>query len=72
MNDKPVHQPQTGETMVLDKNLFVERLLPNAVLRELTKEEMSVYISPFAQSGESRRPTLTWPREIPVLGLLFN
>ncbi|HEU5197642.1 MAG TPA: haloalkane dehalogenase [Methylomirabilota bacterium] len=57
-----------GEEMVLAKNVFVERILPASVLRGLTQEEMERYREPFRQSGESRRPTLTWPREIPIDG----
>ena len=48
--------------MILDKNMFVERVLPGSVLRKLTDEEMAVYRAPFANAGEDRRPTLTWPR----------
>jgi haloalkane dehalogenase len=54
--------------MVLQKNVFVERILPASVLRGLTPEEMEHYREPFRLAGESRRPTLTWPREIPVDG----
>jgi haloalkane dehalogenase len=57
-----------GEEIVLTKNVFVERILPASVLRGLTDEEMAVYRRPFAEPGESRRPTLTWPREIPIEG----
>lgn len=57
-----------GEAMVLDKNVFVERVLPGSVLRGLTPEEMEHYRRPFTEPGESRRPTLTWPREIPIEG----
>ena len=57
-----------GEEMILEKNLFVERVLPGSVLRKLTDEEMAVYRRPFASPGESRRPTLTWPRQIPIDG----
>jgi haloalkane dehalogenase len=57
-----------GEEMVLDKNVFVERILPASVLRGLGEAEMAVYRKPFAQVGEGRRPTLTWPREIPIEG----
>lgn len=57
-----------GEDMVLEKNIFVERVLPGSILRNLTEEEMSVYRRPFAGSGEGRRPTLTWPRQIPIEG----
>jgi haloalkane dehalogenase len=57
-----------GEAMVLDKNIFVERVLPGSVLRELSDEEMSVYRRPYLEPGEDRRPTLTWPRQIPIEG----
>ena len=57
-----------GDSMVLDKNMFVERLLPGSVLRDLTEEEMNVYRRPFQEAGEDRRPTLTWPRQIPIEG----
>ncbi|MCY4213783.1 MAG: haloalkane dehalogenase [Gammaproteobacteria bacterium] len=57
-----------GEAMVLESNIFVERVLPGSVLRQLTDEEMAVYRRPFLEAGESRRPTLTWPRQIPIEG----
>jgi haloalkane dehalogenase len=57
-----------GESMVLEKNVFVERVLPGSVLRGLTDEEMAVYRRPFENAGEDRRPTLTWPRQIPLSG----
>jgi haloalkane dehalogenase len=57
-----------GEPMVLDKNVFVERILPASVIRDLTSEEMDVYRAPYLDPGESRRPTLTWPRQIPIDG----
>ena len=59
---------EAGEGMVLENNLFVERVLPGSVLRELSEEEMSVYRRPFTEPGEGRRPTLTWPRQIPIEG----
>ena len=57
-----------GEEMVLDKNIFVERVLPGSIIRQLADEEMAVYRRPFQQAGEGRRPTLTWPRQIPIAG----
>jgi haloalkane dehalogenase len=57
-----------GEDMVLQKNVFVERILPASVLRGLTEAEMAVYRKPYREAGESRRPTLSWPREIPIDG----
>jgi haloalkane dehalogenase len=59
---------EAGESMVLEKNIFVERVLPASVIRELTDDEMAVYRRPYLQSGEDRRPTLTWPRQIPIEG----
>jgi haloalkane dehalogenase len=56
-----------GETMILERNMFVERVLPASVLRKLTEAEMAVYRRPFAQA-EDRWPTLTWPRQIPIAG----
>lgn len=57
-----------GEDMVLEKNVFVERVLPGSILRKLSDEEMGIYRAPFAEPGEGRRPTLTWPRQIPLDG----
>ncbi|QIQ01039.1 haloalkane dehalogenase [Streptomyces liangshanensis] len=57
-----------GESMVLDDNLFVERVLPAGVLRDLDEEEMAVYRAPYLVPGESRRPTLSWPRHLPIAG----
>ena len=59
---------EAGESMVLDKNIFVERVLPSSIMRELTEEEMNEYRRPFLNSGEDRRPTLSWPRQIPIQG----
>jgi len=59
---------EAGEKMVLQENFFIEKILPGAVLRTLSTEEMTEYRRPFAEPGEGRRPTLTWPREIPIEG----
>jgi haloalkane dehalogenase len=56
-----------GEQMILDRNMFVERVLPGSVLRKLTEAEMTEYRRPF-QQREDRWPTLTWPRQIPIAG----
>ena len=56
-----------GEQMILDRNMFVERVLPGSVLRKLTEAEMAEYRRPF-QQREDRWPTLTWPRQIPIAG----
>ena len=57
-----------GDEMILTKNLFVETILPASILRTLGADEMAEYRRPFEQPGEGRRPTLTWPREIPIDG----
>jgi haloalkane dehalogenase len=57
-----------GEAMVLEQNVFVEQVLPTSMLRDLSEEEMAAYRRPFATPGEDRRPTLTWPRQIPIEG----
>lgn len=57
-----------GEKLVLEQNIFVEQVLPQSVLRGLGEAEMAVYRRPFAEAGEGRRPTLTWPRQIPIEG----
>lgn len=57
-----------GEEIVLEKNVFVERILPSSIIRDLTPDEMDVYRQPYLNKGESRRPTLTWPRQIPIDG----
>lgn len=57
-----------GEDMVLEGNVFVERVLPGSIIRKLDEKEMAAYRRPFAEPGEARRPTLSWPRQIPIAG----
>lgn len=57
-----------GESLILERNLFIERVLPNSIIRELTSEELDAYRRPFAEPGQDRWPTLRWPREIPIAG----
>ena len=59
---------EAGEEIVLDKNVFVERILLNDSADGFTDEEKAEYIRPFKNPGEDRRPTLTWPRQIPIDG----
>jgi haloalkane dehalogenase len=58
---------EKGEEMILDRNMFIERVLPGSILRELTEAEMTEYRRPFLRR-EDRWPTLTWPRQIPIAG----
>jgi haloalkane dehalogenase len=57
---------EAGEELILEKNVFVEAILPSSILRDLEPEEMDEYRRPFAGEGEVRRPTLRWPRELPI------
>lgn len=57
-----------GEKMILEQNMFIEGVLPGAIMRKLEPEEMAAYRKPFIEPGESRRPMLTWPRQIPIEG----
>ena len=59
---------EAGEELVLEKNFFVERILLGDSLSGYSDEEKEEYIRPFINSGEDRRPTLTWPRQIPLDG----
>lgn len=59
---------EAGEEIVLTKNVFVERILPSSVIRPMSEETLEVYRKPYLAPGDSRRPTLTWPREIPIDG----
>src|SRR5262245_58755780 len=71
LNMRPALQAlrsEAGEAMVLQDNFFVEQILPKAVLRTLSAEEMAEYRRPFADPGEARRPMLTWVRQIPIDG----
>jgi len=57
-----------GEALVMQQNIFIEKILPSAVLRTLADEELAHYRRPFEQAGEDRRPMLTWPRSLPLDG----
>ena len=57
-----------GEELVLEGNQFVEGLVPQAIMRELSAEEWAEYLRPWRTPGEDRRPTLAWPRQIPIDG----
>ena len=59
--------PGVGEEMILDRNVFIEQLLPGSVLRGLTPAEMAAYRAPFVER-DARFPTLAWPRQIPIAG----
>ena len=58
---------EKGEELVLERNLFVEAVLPSSILRDLSEEEMAHYRAPFLEPDD-RQPTLNWPRQIPIDG----
>ncbi len=64
---KALRSPQ-GEALVLEENVFMEKVLPQTCFRQFTEEELSHYRQPFRHSGEDRRPTLSWPRSLPIEG----
>lgn len=57
-----------GEGLVLQNNFFIETVLPGSIMRTLSDAEMAEYRRPFLEPGESRRPTLTWPRQVAIGG----
>ena len=59
---------EEGEKLVLEDNFFVEKILPAMVIRDLPAEVWNEYRRPYKNPGEDRRPTLTWPRQIPLDG----
>ncbi len=68
---KPVFEgfrSPAGEQMALENNVFIEQVLPGAIIRDLDEAEMHHYRAPFIVPGEDRRPTLSWPRQIPLDG----
>jgi haloalkane dehalogenase len=62
-----IRTPNVGYDLILNKNFFVEQLLPGAVIRNLTEEEMDHYREPY-KTTDSRKPTWVWPNEIPIDG----
>lgn len=57
-----------GEDLILTRNVFVERILPGSILRQLEESELQEYRRPFSEAGEGRRPMLSWPRQLPIDG----
>ena len=54
--------------MVLEENFFLEDMLPNALMNPLSEADLAAYRRPYLEPGEARRPTLVWPRELPIGG----
>ena len=64
---KALRSPE-GERMVLEENIFIEKILPQAIIRQFTDEDLNHYRQPYRNAGEDRRPTLSWPRSLPIDG----
>ena len=58
---------EKGEDLILNRNMFIEAVLPSSIIRELTDKEMEAYRAPFIEA-QDRQPTLNWPRQIPIEG----
>lgn len=58
---------EKGEDLILNRNMFIEAILPSSIIRDLTESEMDAYRAPFTEPA-SRQPTLNWPRQIPIQG----
>ena len=56
-----------GEDLILNRNMFIEGILPSSIIRKLTDAEMDAYRAPHLESDD-RQPLLNWPRQIPVDG----
>ena len=56
-----------GEDLILERNMFVEAVLPSSIMRDLSENEMAAYRAPF-DTRDHRQPTLNWPRQIPIDG----
>jgi haloalkane dehalogenase len=68
---RPIFQAlrsDAGDALILEKNVFIERILPASIQRDLTDAEMQAYRRPFPEAGEDRRPMLSWPRSLPFDG----
>ena len=63
-----VFRSERGEAAVLENNVFVEQILIGGLGYFLSEADKAEYRRPFLNAGESRRPTLTWPRELPFAG----
>jgi haloalkane dehalogenase len=64
---KALRSPE-GERMVLEENIFIEKILPQTALRQFAEDELDVYRQPFRNAGEDRRAMLAWPRSLPIDG----
>ena len=58
---------EKGEDLILNRNMFIEAVLPASVMRTLTEAEMNTYRAPYV-NADDRQPLLNWPRQIPIEG----
>ncbi|WP_170769435.1 haloalkane dehalogenase [Ruegeria lacuscaerulensis] len=64
---KMMRTPGLGWALISGLNMFVEKILPSAIVRDLTQQEMDAYRAPYP-TARSRQPVRVWPREIPIDG----
>ncbi len=64
---KPFRTPLLGWFLIGWRNLFIEKVLPGAIVRPLTEEEMNHYRAPYKKIAH-RRPLWRGPQEVPVAG----
>jgi haloalkane dehalogenase len=58
---------EVGWDMIVNKNMFIEQVLPSKIVRKLSPEEMDHYREPFEEPG-TRKPVWRWPNELPIQG----
>lgn len=59
--------PFIGWFLIMGLNMYVEKVMPRAIVRDLTDEEKNHYRKPFIRTHD-RKPVRQWPREIPIAG----
>ena len=59
--------PEAGRDLVIDQNIFIEKLLPEFANRTLGEQATKAYRQPYEEPA-AREPLLAWPREIPIEG----
>ncbi len=64
---KAFRTPEVGWDLIVNQNVFVEQILPGAIVRDLTEAEMNHYRAPFLDPAH-RKPVWRWPNELPIEG----
>ncbi|NQT74300.1 MAG: haloalkane dehalogenase [Chloroflexi bacterium] len=67
MGFKLFRTPLIGWLMIVRMNMFIEKILPKAIVRSLTEKEKEYYREPFKRT-KYRKPLWRWPNEVPIDG----